>query len=1794
MTIDGNGSYNSQASNGGGYSNQSHSRGHESTVESRPGMMHHSGPQQIQNMKPIPQLERPAQQMPQSMQHMKPLPTVQQPTPEVARPAQQMPQSMQHMKPISQVEWPAQQMPQQTQPMNPLPTVQQQIPQSMQHMKPISQVQEPIPQVQQFVPQMQQPIPQVQQPTPQVQWATQEVQQVQQPLPQGQPLQQAQYHVQQQQPIQQGQPLPQYQQPVQELQTTMAPNNATTMNGHFNGNPTHYNPSYPAYTHATPGYNNYMSTEEAERQKRIRKHEKARTLMVIYQWTPPAEENTGITYLDPVQGDYTLVFLPEPDEDLKGWVQTMSFSVYGQLGMVPCWLVQGVRIIGLPKTTTNAKNGSAAPSFPPSTEPWAPLEGEFTANEIRQGRYYYVNANGTVLAFNGERWVFQRNSSDANNDGHVAPPEVLMWAETKHEWWPMDVRQWSCPSVSTCPLTDILKVELDASRKFPVMGSASLPIHQGRDRILRSINENLLSVVEGNTGTGKSTWVPLHLYEETKTRGEKCRMYVTQPRRFAAQSLATRVADVTNSGGTIVGYRMGGRDSKWDRGVNTAICFTTVGYLVQLVVFNPEKFLNEVTHIVLDEVHERSLDADFLSLLVKMLLSRPPRVGSPRIRLVIMSATLEKSFAKYFAALLTPSLDLVTVTGTGKQEIEKIKLPCVTVYAPSPYEVEEVYWEDLPRFGVKSVEFPLEAINNVRHCPRRLSIELSRMCEQIQVKMLEELIWKLKKPGVAVLVFLPGLSEIEDVHDRIKWCRSTFLLHSELPEAGWGVGDDLQPDEYRVILATNIAESSVTLPLLSIVIDCGIHRTVLFDPDDHMSTLITKWCSSASVIQRKGRTGRVCPGMNIRLFPKRKMKELEDYELCASEGCELTKTGLQAAYLIPTLKRIQGAYAGATAYLKQDKINMNGVAKNVTSLPPPPSGTIAPPPTPDVVAAAPVADTASEVEEEEEPNKYELIFFDPVKGKWLADVPKLNLTEFRHASEFELLPITPTDLLRLLPTPPDAKRIKVSMEELLALNLLTPDDQLTVSGHMCLQLPLDVILGRMIFIGHAVFNCMADAAILAAAMSIGTCDLFKNPYSQDKILHDWHMQLLRDAIFRRSDLGRWNSEPLAVRQVLFQVMQQNSNKGWDFRRAFNSDGLVQKRAWQNFADKLSEILQRLVPRPGDPLADILRDPSTDLLNQVVTENKHFNVTHFSQFLDRKEEDLVKLLGLALAPGHCAVGQSDNLLYNPDEAPPEGCVYWNGDPADLRKLLPTSNYEEVSTNVWRMDKKSASLMFNISMGKPKKETEVELGYNNVKSIRPCSHDYLVMWSLIQPFRWESEGSRRWPRAVLDWKSSAFTLSSKERMWAVSAGADSHYNGGEWEARLRGVTVLPKNVALPLLLAGRPNRDMIVIVDEDQKIQGIRIGKKIVPVHLSDYFLNAIKSYRHFYAEVNKDMESFIGHRRTLRQASEALLCGCSDEGPPVKGKLRFRLLDNGEFVPLEPLPEADPDTGEVMRSWPSTIDGWKSFASSEWTEKELEEMQKGWIDLDDPFMTCRKNFCVGCEEMKPLPAFTKAQWGSKNARCKECGPLLSNEGFTCVDCDVKKDKGDFTRAMQLKKAGLRVCMLCQRKKGEDVIDPDDSFVFPPKNYDHCIMSKHTRGFYVGQPGLQLPVYADRPFPTFASLGEFIPEGGYLYGQWHCDERQNPNPPTFYTPNRVEVTVCFFEHECGFSQDGDLGGWEQRPGHVDFPVVEWTEKNVTRPNASCVEAWCKEFDEGIFSLPIGKLKQTLLPLIFFLKV
>ena len=362
-------------------------------------------------------------------------------------------------------------------------------------------------------------------------------------------------------------------------------------------------------------------------------------------------------------------------------------------------------------------------------------------------------------------------------------------------------------ALATAVAASRAQVAARAARVPPIRVDESLPIAQRAEEIVRLIHEHRVLVLAGETGSGKTTQLPkLCLAAGRGTRGL---IGCTQPRRLAARRVARRVAaELGSSVGGLVGFQVRFTDQTSEEAL---VKFMTDGILLAETQGDP--WLSAYDTIILDEAHERSLNIDFLLGYLKRLLER-----RPDLKLIVTSATIDTArFAAHFG-------DAPVVEVEGRT-----------------YPVE-LRWRPPPERGETTLVEQIVAAAD----------EITR-----------------EDPRGDVLVFLPGEREIREAH--LALARRQYRETEVLPlYARLSAADQdrvFRPGpQRRLVLATNVAETSLTVPRIRYVIDTGTARVKRYAPRSQLERLHIEPISQAAADQRKGRCGRVGPGVCYRLY----------------------------------------------------------------------------------------------------------------------------------------------------------------------------------------------------------------------------------------------------------------------------------------------------------------------------------------------------------------------------------------------------------------------------------------------------------------------------------------------------------------------------------------------------------------------------------------------------------------------------------------------------------------------------------------------------------------------------------------------------------------------------------------------------------------------------------------------------------------------------------------------------------------------------------------------------------------
>ncbi|KAE8388656.1 P-loop containing nucleoside triphosphate hydrolase protein [Aspergillus alliaceus] len=389
----------------------------------------------------------------------------------------------------------------------------------------------------------------------------------------------------------------------------------------------------------------------------------------------------------------------------------------------------------------------------------------------------------------------------------------------------------------------------------------SLPAWNVQDAIIRTVNSHQVTIISGETGSGKSTQSVQFILDDMIKRdlGAIANIICTQPRRISALGLADRVSDERcTSVGDEVGYVIRG-DSKIKSGT-TKITFVTTGVLLRRIQTgsgadgNVASSLADVTHVVVDEVHERSLDTDFLLALLRDVLRY-----RKDIKVILMSATLDAEiFINYFG---------------GRKNVGLVNIPGRT------FPVEDYYLDDVIRHTGFAPELAERDLHDDSVSSPQGEESLGKALRSVGMGINYDLIASTvqyidaqlgDQPG-GILIFLPGTLEIEKCLNAVKRIPNThpLPLHASLlPVEQRRVFLSPPRGKRKVIAATNVAETSITIEDVVAVIDTGRVKETSYDPKDNMVRLQEVWASQAACKQRRGRAGRVRAGACYKLYTR--------------------------------------------------------------------------------------------------------------------------------------------------------------------------------------------------------------------------------------------------------------------------------------------------------------------------------------------------------------------------------------------------------------------------------------------------------------------------------------------------------------------------------------------------------------------------------------------------------------------------------------------------------------------------------------------------------------------------------------------------------------------------------------------------------------------------------------------------------------------------------------------------------------------------------------------------------------
>ncbi|XP_054374265.1 pre-mRNA-splicing factor ATP-dependent RNA helicase DHX16 [Molothrus ater] len=367
----------------------------------------------------------------------------------------------------------------------------------------------------------------------------------------------------------------------------------------------------------------------------------------------------------------------------------------------------------------------------------------------------------------------------------------------------------------TDPQKDVPEAVPEAERRRQSLqdGRRALPIFPFRDELVAAVAQHQVLVIEGETGSGKTTQIPQYLHEEGYTRGG-LKIGVTQPRRVAAMSVAARVAvEMGTKLGNEVGYSIRFEDCTSER---TVLKYMTDGMLLREFLTEPD--LASYSVIMVDEAHERTLHTDVLFGLIKDIAR-----FRPQLKVLVASATLD---TERFSA----------------------------------------FFDHAPVFRIPGRRFPVD-----------IYYTKAPEADYLEACVVSVLQIHVTQPPGDILVFLTGQEEIEACVELLQErCRRlgsrlpellVLPIYANLPsELQARIFQPTPPGARKVVVATNIAETSVTIDGIVYVLDPGFCKQKSYSARTGMESLVVTPCSKASANQRAGRAGRVAPGKCFRLY----------------------------------------------------------------------------------------------------------------------------------------------------------------------------------------------------------------------------------------------------------------------------------------------------------------------------------------------------------------------------------------------------------------------------------------------------------------------------------------------------------------------------------------------------------------------------------------------------------------------------------------------------------------------------------------------------------------------------------------------------------------------------------------------------------------------------------------------------------------------------------------------------------------------------------------------------------------
>lgn len=473
---------------------------------------------------------------------------------------------------------------------------------------------------------------------------------------------------------------------------------------------------------------------------------------------------------------------------------------------------------------------------------------------------------------------------------------------------------------------------------------AALPIYTRSKELVSHIRANDVTICMAATGSGKTTQIPQLILDDYIDRGDgaRCNLICTQPRRLAALSVADRVA---KERGEVVGQGSIGYSVRFESKPpeeHGSVTFCTTGVLLKKLQSAMAEGglsaarMDEVTHIVVDEVHERDVDTDLLLVVLKRVMEDRKARNIP-LKVVLMSATIDpRLFQEYFPDEQGAPAKVIEIPGRTFP-VTKHFMDDFIPALKNHRVLNWVFQDDLvSKYIAREAAYAQSCERSMAASLPGDSRPMSGADEELDLPsplVAASISYVLQQSDSGhVLVFLPGWDEISAVqkillggnmdinfNDSSKY--SIHLLHSTIPLAEQQVIFEPPPEGVRrIILATNIAETSITIPDVVYVVDAAKIKEQRYDPDRHMSSLISAWVGSSNLNQRAGRAGRHRSGEYFGILSKARAANLHPHPTVEMKRVDLSNVVMHVKALSFPGMEVEEVLAAAIEPPEPDRV----------------------------------------------------------------------------------------------------------------------------------------------------------------------------------------------------------------------------------------------------------------------------------------------------------------------------------------------------------------------------------------------------------------------------------------------------------------------------------------------------------------------------------------------------------------------------------------------------------------------------------------------------------------------------------------------------------------------------------------------------------------------------------------------------------------------------------------------------------------------------------------------------------